>query len=256
MKTLLLLFIFFITLPSHSAPNRGDKNTYAKGGIIRTDQSKKQLTLVFTCADMADGAESILNTLRQHKIRAAFFLTGNFIKKYPSHVKRMVKEKHYIGSHSFSHPLYSSWEKPDSTTISKEDFKEDIKLSYDALSKYGINTKKAPYFMPPYEHYNDTISKWAAEMGLQIVNFTPGSTSNADYTTPAMRNYRSSEEIFQNILSLEEKEGLNGHIMLFHIGTVNARIDKFYNGYLEKLILELKARGYKFTPLKKAIKNS
>ena len=44
----------------------------------------------------------------------------------------------------------------------------------------------APYFMPPYEWYNAQVSTWTAEHGLTLVNFTPGTRSNADYTTPAM----------------------------------------------------------------------
>lgn len=41
-----------------------DKNVYVDGGIIRTDPSKKQITLVFTAADKADGADAIISTLK------------------------------------------------------------------------------------------------------------------------------------------------------------------------------------------------
>ncbi len=34
--------------------------------------------------------------------------------------------------------------------------------------------------------YNAQISAWTAERGLTLVNFTPGTRSNADYTTPDM----------------------------------------------------------------------
>ena len=32
--------------------------------------------------------------------------------------------------------------------------------------------------------------------------------------------------------------------MLFHLGTVEARTDKFYHGHLRRLIRNLKKRGY------------
>lgn len=80
-------------------------------------------------------------------------------------------------------------------------------------------------------------------MGIQIVNFTPGTTSNADYTTPGMKNYLSSETIYNNILKYEEKNGLNGFLLLIHIGTDPKRTDKFYNR-LGELITELKNKGY------------
>ncbi len=220
------------------------------GGITRTDTTRKRVTLIFTAADYADGADDILRTLREEKVKGGFFLTGKFLERYPDVVHRMVDEGHYVGSHSYGHLLYFPWDSP-KMSVTQEEFNQDIKRSYDALAPFGITVKNAPYFVPPYEHYNDTVSAWAAELGLKIINFTPGTTSNADYTTPQMKNYRSSQTIYENILRLEQKEGLNGHLLLFHLGTSPAREDKFYRNHLQKLIRELKQRGYKVNNLNK-----
>ena len=115
------------------------------------------------------------------------------------------------------------------------------------MAKFGITKEEARYFMPPYEWYNTAVSKWSNEIGLQIINFTPGTTSNADYTIPTMANYVSSDSIFARILRFEstQKNGLNGFLLLSHIGTDEQRTDKFYNK-LDELITELKSRGYSF----------
>jgi endoglucanase len=97
------------------------------------------------------------------------------------------------------------------------------------------------YFMPPYEWYNDSISLWTREAGFQLINFTPGTRSNADYTTPDMSNYLSGEEIFQSIVNLRENEiptGLNGFILLIHIGTAPERTDKLYTTLEELMNLD------------------
>jgi peptidoglycan/xylan/chitin deacetylase (PgdA/CDA1 family) len=107
--------------------------------------------------------------------------------------------------------------------------------------------------MPPYEWYNREISKWASEMNVQIVNFTPGTTSNVDYTTPDMQNYRSSAAIYDNILSYEQKEGLNGFMLLIHIGTDAKRTDKMYDR-LDELIRELKNKGYRLVRIDELLK--
>ena len=107
----------------------------------------------------------------------------------------------------------------------------------------GITTTQ--YFLPPYEWYNDTIAAWTKEMGLQLINYSPGTKSNADYTTPGMKNYRSSDEIYNSIIQLEESKGLNGFILLLHIGTDPRRTDKFYFK-LNELIQTLKRKGYSF----------
>ena len=116
------------------------------------------------------------------------------------------------------------------------------------MKKFGVQKASAPYFLPPYEWYNKTIADWTAAEGLSLVNFSPGTRSTADYTFPEMgKSYRPSDEIYQSILTLEETDphGLNGFILLVHIGTDPRRTDKFYHR-LPGLLSELKRRGYSF----------
>lgn len=115
------------------------------------------------------------------------------------------------------------------------------------MRKFGIEQQDAEYFLPPFEWYNDTISEWCRKIGLNLVNYTPGTISHTDYTTPDMPNYRSSSEIFQNILNYEIKSdnGLNGFILLIHIGSSAERTDKFYY-FMEQLLAELTERNYNF----------
>lgn len=226
-----------------------DNNIYQDGGIIRTDPSVKHLDFVFTAADKADGAERIISTLRKYNIKGGFFFTGEFFEMYPDVVRRLVAEGHYVGSHSYGHLLYAPWGNRDSLLVTKQEFEEDIFKSYKVLREFGITD--APYFIPPYEHYNATISSWARQLGLQVINYTPGTITNGDYTTPEMKRYFSSKEILSRIWEYERTDpnGLNGHIMLIHFGTDPARTDKFYDK-LPGLIRELRRKGYSFTPLK------
>lgn len=226
-----------------------DNNIYQDGGIIRTDPSVKHIDFVFTAADKADGAERIISTLRKYNIKGGFFFTGEFFEMYPDVVRRLVAEGHYVGSHSYGHLLYAPWGNRDYLLVTKQEFEEDIFKSYKVLREFGITD--APYFIPPYEHYNATISSWARQLGLQVINYTPGTLTNGDYTTPEMKRYFSSKEILGRIWEYERTDpnGLNGHIMLIHFGTDPARTDKFYDK-LPGLIRELRRKGYSFTPLK------
>ncbi|MBP9077284.1 MAG: cellulase, partial [Haliscomenobacter sp.] len=118
------------------------------------------------------------------------------------------------------------------------------------LEKLGIAKEAAPYFIPPFEWYNRTVAQWSAGAGVKLINFTPGTGTNADYTWPELASYRSSTDILQRVLDVEKKQdtGLNGAYLLLHIGTDARRKDKFYP-YLGPLIRELKARGYTFGQL-------
>jgi endoglucanase len=209
--------------------------------------------LVFTADEFADGGTFIANTLQKQQIHGSFFLTGNFYKNtaFKKIIRQLKANGNYLGVHSDKHLLYCAWDKRDSLLVSKEEFKDDLLKAYSRLQKFGISTAAARYFLPPFEWYNDSISAWTKEMGLQLINFSPGTRSNADYTYPEMGNkYVSSEVIFSSILDKEKKSksGLNGFILLSHLGTDARRTDKFYH-YLPQLIKELKKRGYTFVKI-------
>jgi endoglucanase len=228
--------------------NPCDNFTCNHGGIVRGDTTKKELSIVFTGGDFADGSEHIIKVLDSHEVKASFFFTGNFYRnsKFKSLIHQLKNENHYLGAHSDKHLLYCDWTKRDSLLVTKHDFLIDLEANYKEMTRFGIKSENAKLFMPPYEWYNDSISNWTNEAGYQIVNFTSGTRTNADYTTPDMNSYQSSEEIWKSILNYEGKYkiGLNGFIMLIHIGTAPQRTDKFYHR-LDDLILWLKKKGYK-----------
>ncbi len=205
--------------------------------------------MVFTGHEFADGGDFIVNTLKTEKIKASFFFTGDFFRN-PAFVKTIMDlndQKNYIAPHSDKHLLYCDWLKRDSLFVTKDGFTKDLERNYSMMTRFGIQKKDAPFFLPPYEWYNDSIAAWTKQLGLQLINFTPGTRSNADYTTPTDKNYRSSEEIYNSILSYEQSKpaGLNGFMLLIHIGTDPKRKDKFYHR-LPELISYLKSKGYHF----------
>ena len=124
-----------------------------------------------------------------------------------------------------------------------------LRANFKALEKKKISKAQAPFFMAPHGLPHDSISRWAHEAGLIMVGNTPGSGSQNDQSIPEMRDgYYSSPEIFNRILEVESRGGLNGHILLFHTGSDKRRTDKFYKR-LDPMIRELKKRGYVFTDL-------
>lgn len=248
------LAYYFSAMEQGRVSNPGSEFISSLGGIVRSDTSAKEIHLVFTAHEFNDGGEHIRNTLKKHNVPAHFFFTGDFYRNRNNEnlIKELKNDGHYLGAHSDKHLLYVSWENRDSLLVSKDEFLEDLQNNYKEMAKFGIAKKDAMLFMPPYEWYNETISRWISEQGLTPINFTPGTLSNADYTTPGMGSrYLSSEDIFRNILvyESESKTGLNGFILLLHLGVHPNRKDKFYD-LLNRLISELRSRGYRFSMLK------
>lgn len=222
------------------------------GALERTDTTQAVIHLVFTAHEFADGGDFIRETLKNKSIPAHFFLTGDFYRNenHKKLIQQLIVDGHYLGAHSDRHLLYASWEKRDSLLISRSAFEKDVLDNYREMAVFGIQKEDAPYYMPPYEWYNQQISDWTEAIGLSLVNFSPGTRSNADYTTPDMPNYINSEKIYQSILNYESTStnGMNGFILLIHLGTHPDRTDKFYS-FLPQLIEELQNRGYRFAML-------
>ena len=220
------------------------------GAVIRGNKKKKTIALVFTGDEFADGGITIQNTLKRQQIKASFFFTGRFYNNpsFKALIIGLKRDGHYLGGHSDKHLLYCDWAKRDSLLVTQQEFREDLQNNYHKMKSFGIKREEAPYYLPPYEWYNKKIAEWTTTEGLQLINFTTGTRSSADYTYPEMGpKYIESEKIYKSIMNIEssDKNGLNGFLLLSHIGTDNRRIDKFYNR-LNELITTLKGKGYCF----------
>jgi peptidoglycan/xylan/chitin deacetylase (PgdA/CDA1 family) len=223
--------------------------TYVEGAIVRGPVDRKQIALVFTGHEFDEGAATILEVLAKRGMRASFFLTGDFLRdpvKAPL-VRRMVKDGHYVGAHSDAHLLYAPWSGPKKPLVSREEFARDVENNYAELARFGVTRDKARYFLPPYEWYTSEIADWTRQMGLTLVNFTSGTRSNADYTEEASKQFVSSEQILRSILTREQQDehGLNGFLLLLHVGAGPGRADKFHSRF-DELAGRLIEEGYSF----------
>jgi len=239
--------------------------TFTLGGVTRGDTSKKQIALIFTGGDFGEGTSHILETLKARNIKASIFVTGDFLRKpdYPALIQHAIKDGHYVGPHSDSHPLYCPWEDRSKSLVTEEFFKADLQKNIDDLRKLGaLGRASLPasrgsagaspsrsdiiYFIPPYEWYNADQVRWSREMNALLFNFTPGSGSNRDWAPEDHKSFVPSQKIVDDILAYEQKDphGLNGFLLLLHLGS--QRKDKTFL-LLGPLLDELQRRGYSFT---------
>ena len=250
--------VYYLSSMEEESITKGHKkrnyNYDQTGAIIRGDHQKPQINLVFTGDEYADGSSEILATLTQHNIKASFFLTGNFYRNKANldFISKAKENGHYLGAHSDQHLLYNDWSEEKKLLVNQQEFQSDLKANYAEMALHGIEKNEAPYFLPPYEWNNALITQWTDLLDLTLINYSPGTISHADYTTPDMDNYRSSAMITNSILTFEEQEGLNGFLLLSHIGTHPDRTDKFYST-LDDLIKILDKRGYEFVSLRELL---
>ena len=222
--------------------------TFDHGAVIRADTAQQNIALVFTGGDHGQATKTILDILDRQNVKASFFLTGGYLANPDQRalVPRMLAEEHYVGPHSDAHPLYCSWENRSDTLVSRAFFESDLRRNIDDLRSLGaLSGGETVYFIPPYEWYNHDQVEWATAMDVRLFNFTPGSGSNRDWIPETDAKFLSSEAIVSGVLDYEQSapDGLNGFVLLFHLGST--RID-LMDHELGPLISAIKTRGYRF----------
>lgn len=211
---------------------------------------------MFTGHDLSEGTAEVLASLKHNGIKGSFFLTGDYLRTpgFKPYVRQMLSDGHWISGHSDKHILVSDWGSREVLLVKRDSFVADLKANLKALEGAGVKREQLSYYIPSYEWYNSETVDWAKAVGLNLVNYTPGIRTAADYTYPEMGGrYLSSTAILDNLWSYEARYGLNGFLILIHMGTDDRRKDKLYH-HLDDIISILKGKGYQLVDVPDLLK--
>lgn len=238
---------YYLSAMQKAGKDQAKMVTDSQGAIVQKDIDKKVIRLIFSADVAFEGAPFIFKTLDKHNIKGSFFLTGNCLrtKEHEGIIKQLIKKGHYVGAHSDKHILYASWDDRQHTLVSPDSLIQDLRRNMYELARVGVDTSKVNYYLPPSEWYNTENVKLIELEGKKVINFTPGIRTAADYTTPDMKNYKSSQELIDLLYAFEKEQGLNGAVILIHPGTHKDRKDKLYL-HLDEIVRNLKSKGYTF----------
>ncbi|MFN7988946.1 MAG: glycoside hydrolase family 9 protein [Thermoanaerobaculia bacterium] len=223
-----------------------------EGGLVRGPVDARRIALVFTGHEFAEGATAILDALAARKAAASLFVTGAFCRDPENRpvLARALAEGHLVGPHSDAHLLYAPWSGEKRTLVSRAEFRNDLARNLEELRKLGVEPGAVSAWVPPFEWWTPEIAGWSREMGLRLVGVTPGTRAAADYTGEGSAEFVSSEAIAESVLARErlDPHGLNGWVLLMHLGAGPGRRDKLFER-LPSLLDALAARGYTFVRL-------
>ena len=242
------LTYYFGNMESKGSALKGVKRVNdSQGAAVRVNPQEKRVYFIFSADTRFNGGPHILKTLEKNDVKGSFFLTGNCLRmeEHKELIEKIIADGHYVGGHSDNHLLYAPWEERATSLVSRDSLERDLLLNMAELEKFGIGADDARWFLPPYEYYNSDHVKWLENMGMKVMNLTPGTATAADYTTADMPNYRSSQTLINTLLEFEKNVGLNGAIILIHPGIESGRPDPLYHR-LGEIIKTLKKRGYSF----------
>ena len=212
---------------NHEPPFAGQESDQLLGkydAFYLGNTAKNNIYLTFDNGYENGYTSQILDVLKKKKIPATFFVTGHYLDDQPELVKRMVKEGHIVGNHSWYHP--------DLTKVNDERLKKELesvrKKTEQLTSQKGMN-----YVRPPRGIFSERTLAISKELGYYNVFW---SLAFVDWNIDQQKGWKYS---YDNIM----KQIHPGAILLLHT------VSKDNAEALEKVIADLQKQGYTFKSL-------
>lgn len=191
---------------------------YGEYGAYALSDDSSRIILTFDQGYENGYTAGILDTLRDKGVTAMFFLTGDYAKKEPDLVRRMIAEGHMIGNHGMTHAAIP--------TLSDAELEEEIMSLHAYIrDEYGYEMQ---YFRPPCGEYDTVSLAKVQSLGYRTVFW---SAAHVDWKTDDQPDPASS-------LQKLTDDAHGGAIYLLHsVSSTNAEI-------LGDLIDNLREHGY------------
>lgn len=225
-SVIILITLIMIVIPS--TVQTASTTNERKLPIYCVNTDEKKIALSFDAAWGNEDTRQILDILKDNNIKATFFMTGEWIEKYPEDVKTIYNEGHELGNHSMNHLQMS--------TLNHEECLKEIQGAHDLVKELtGIDMK---VFRPPYGDYNNTLIDAASSINYHTIQWDVDSLDWKDY---------GIESIVDTVCN--HKHLGNGSIILMHNGA------KYTASALDSVIKKLKEQGYEFVRMSELIYN-
>lgn len=195
------------------------------GALYMGKEGDKRIYLTFDAGYGNENVEKILDVLKAHNAKGAFFILDGIIKYSPETVKRMAAEGHLVCNHTASH-----------CDISKITNAEDLKCELERMENSyreltGLEMEK--FFRPPQGAFSVRSLELCRELGYTPVFW---SCAHNDWDNSKQPD---PEKAKQRLLARAH----DGMVLLLHpTSATNAAI-------LDDVLTELSARGYSFGTL-------
>lgn len=160
--------------------------------ILQGNDKSPKVSFTFNVSWGNEKIYDILAVLRKERVRATFFLSGEWIERHPHIVEIIEEDKHEIGMIGYRYTNYI-----DNRT---EDMKRDIAYGYEVFKKLDITPT---YIRKPNGTFDEDLQNYVERFQLQPVHY-----SLQSFDTQATSANSIHDQIIDNIQ--------NGDIVLLH----------------------------------------
>ncbi len=167
-----------------------------------------------------EDTQQLIDILGKYKVKATFFVVGDWVEKYPESVKALADAGHEVMNHSNHHDHLSQ--------LTREEIVADLNACNDKIE--AVTGERPTLLRPPYGEYDDNVITAIRSAGMEPIQWDVDSLDWKDL---------EAGEITQRVTS---KVG-PGSIVLFHNAALHT--PEALPGIIEALLQD----GYTFVPI-------
>lgn len=181
----------------------------------------RKIALTFDDGPHPYYTEQLLDGLKERDVKATFFVLGKHAEEYPELVKRMYREGHLVGNHTYSHIQLNK--------SNHEKFKQELIKTNEVIEK--LTGQEVQFVRPPYGTWDKKFEK---ELNMFPVLWT---IDPLDW---------SSHNVDGIVKKVEDKAEENAIILMHdeYKTTVTAAL---------RVVDELKEEGYEFVTIEELL---
>ena len=205
--------------------NAGSRQLKAYDAAYVGNPDERVLYLTFDAGYENGNTAKILDALKSHHAKGAFFLVGNFARDNGDLVRRMAQEGHIVGNHTMHHPNMSE-------ISDMESFQKELQ-GVEELYEKAAGKPLDKYYRPPQGIFSEENLKMAQKLGYKTVFWSLA------YVDWKQDDQPTREEAFGKLIPRTHP----GAVVLLHqTSSTNAEI-------LDELLTKWEEMGYRFGTL-------
>ena len=133
--------------------------------------------LTFDAAWGNEDTQQLIDILGKYKVKATFFVVGEWVDKFPESVKALHDAGHEIMNHSDDHAYF--------TKLSADQIKAQLDSCNSKIE--AITGVRPDLFRPPYGDYNDSVVSTVRNCGMYTIQWNiEGSQTDESLDIPRL----------------------------------------------------------------------
>ena len=192
--------------------------------IYCVQRDQKMVAISFDAAWGNEDTQQLIDIMNQYKVKATFFVVGDWVDRYPESVKALHDAGHEIMNHSNTHAHLPR--------LTAQQITDDLNACNDKIQ--AVTGVRPTLIRLPYGDYDDNSIRTIRAMGMEPIQWDVDSLDWKDLSAP---------DITKRVTS----KVCPGSIVLFHNAAKHT--PEALPGIIECLLQE----GYTFVPISQII---